>query len=379
MTIERPIEVGALVIGAGMAGASIGAELARDRSVVLLERESQPGYHSTGRSAALFSECYGNRVVRALSRASRNFLFDPPGGFADVSLTRTRGALHVATAAQLGFLDELQAEPDFAAQTERLDGDATRRLVPILTGDRVGALYEAQARDVDVHALHQAYLAALRARGGALRTDTVPRAIERKGDRWLVETATERFITPLLVNSAGAWADEIALQAGVAQIGLVPMRRTAILLDPPAGVSVENWPMVIDSQEEFYFKPDAGMLLVSPADETPSAPCDAQPDEIDVAIAVERFEAATTERVRRISHRWAGLRSFVADRTPVIGFSPNAPGFFWLAAQGGYGIQTGPALAITAGALARGEDLPDMIAREGVTASDLSPGRFAPP
>ncbi|MDB5367717.1 MAG: FAD-dependent oxidoreductase, partial [Rhodospirillales bacterium] len=297
MIFEPPIEVGALVIGAGMAGASIGAELARDRSVVLLERESQPGYHSTGRSAALFSECYGNRPVRALSRASRNFLFDPPAGFTDVALTRARGALHIASATQLGTLDEMLAQPDFAAQTERLDGDAMRRLAPILTDEWVAALYEAQARDVDVHALHQGYLTALRARGGTLRTDTVPLAIERKGDLWLVETATQRFIAPLLVNSGGAWADEIALQAGVAPVGLVPMRRTAILLDAPVGKPVENWPMVIDSQEQFYFKPDAGMLLVSPADETPSAPCDAQPDEIDVAIAVERFEAATTERV----------------------------------------------------------------------------------
>ncbi|GIL38943.1 NAD(P)/FAD-dependent oxidoreductase [Roseiterribacter gracilis] len=371
------IEIDALVIGAGMAGASIGAELARDRNVVLLERESQPGYHSTGRSAALFSECYGNRPVRALSRASRNFFFNPPAGFTSVELTKARGALHVATKDQLGALEGLRAQPDFAAQTKHVDGDEARALAPILTKDWVAGLYEREARDVDVHALHQAYLAALRERGSSLRTDTVPRTIERKGDRWKVETGSETFLTPLLVNAGGAWADVIAQQAGVKTIGLVPMRRTAILLEAPAGHTVDSWPMVIDAEEQFYFKPDAGTLLVSPADETPSEPCDAQPDELDVAIAVERFEQATTERVRRISHRWAGLRSFVADRAPVVGYAKNAPGFFWVAGQGGYGIQTAPGLSAAAAALARNQALPEFVAREGVTASDLSPDRFA--
>jgi D-arginine dehydrogenase len=377
------IELDALVIGAGIAGASIGAELASDRRVLVLERESQPGYHSTGRSAALFSESYGNAAVRALSRASRSFLFDPPAGFIDVPLTRARGTVHIANRDNLAALEALQAEHDFAAHTERLDGDAVRALAPILTGDWVAGLYERHARDVDVHALHQAYLRLLRARGGVLRTDVVPHAIGRGtgslSDRWIVETADERFVTPLLVNAGGAWADEIAALAGVRQIGLEPKRRTALLLDAPAGHAIEDWPMVIDVDESFYFKPDAGLLLVSPADETPTPPCDAQPDEMDVAIAVERYEQATTERVRRVSHRWAGLRSFVADRSPVIGFAADAPGFFWLAAQGGYGIQTAPALAQTAGALARGNPLPAAIEEEGVSASDLSPARFASP
>lgn len=370
------IEIDAVIIGAGMAGASIGAELARDRKVVLLERESQPGYHSTGRSAALFSECYGNFPVRALSRASRNFFFNPPSDFTDVPLTKARGALHVARQDQLDSLNQLQAQPDFAALCERIDGDTARKLAPILNDDWVAGLYEKEARDVDVHALHQGYLGALRARGGSLRTDTVPRSIQRKGDRWQVETGSETFLTPLLVNAGGAWADEIAKLAGVKTIGLQPMRRTAILLEAPAGQPVDSWPMVIDADEQFYFKPDAGTLLVSPADETPTEPCDAQPDEMDIAIAVERFEQATTLSVRRISHRWAGLRSFVADRSPVAGYAPDAPGFFWVAGQGGYGIQTAPALSVTAAALARNEALPDAITREGVNPSDLSPARF---
>ena len=181
-----------------------------------------------------------------------------------------------------------------------------------------------------------------------------------------------------MVNAAGAWADEIAGLAGVAPIGLQPMRRTAILVEPPPGAEIDDWPMVIDADESFYFKPDAGLLLVSPADETPMAPCDVQPDEWDVAVAVDRVETATTLKITRVKHRWAGLRSFVADRTPVAGYDPDAPGFFWLAGQGGYGIQTAPALSRLAAALVLDLPIPAGLVAHGVNAADLAPARLRP-
>jgi D-arginine dehydrogenase len=366
-----------LVIGAGIAGASAAFELAAHGSVRVLEREPQPGYHATGRSAALFTESYGNAAIRALTRGSRRFFLDPPAGFVDAPLVRDRGVLYIASADQGDAFAELRAAPDIAKSTVLLGTQEALARVPILRPESVHhAAYEAEGRDVDVNGLHQGFLRGLRKRGGSLIFNCVIDSIAHDAGRWIVTTAGESYAAPVLVNAAGAWADEIARLAGVDPLGIEPRRRTAVIIDPPAGVSVNDWPMVLAADESFYFKPDAGKLLVSPADETPSAPCDAQPEDLDVAIAVDRLEAATTLTVSRVSHRWAGLRTFVRDRSPVVGFDANAPGFCWLAAQGGYGIQTAPALSKLTAALVRGLAVPDELVACGVDSAALAPARL---
>jgi len=368
-----------VVIGAGIAGASVAAELSEKHSVCLLEAEAQPGYHSTGRSAALFSEMYGNRVVRSLSRASRRQMFEPSPTFASRPWTTPRGALFIANHEQVGQLRDMAEQEDVRRLTQELNAAATRALCPVLRSDYVVAgLHEPNACDIDVHGLHQAYLRQLRERGGHLMRSRRVDAISRSAGAWVVRADQETFVSPVLINAAGAWADQIALLASVAPLGLRPLRRTAILVDAPVGHSISAWPLVIAADESFYFKPDAGRLLLSPADETLVDPGDAQPDEWDIAVAVDRVTAATDLEVRQIRHRWAGLRTFAADRTPVVGFDPAAPGFFWLAGQGGYGVQTAPALALVAAALACERTIPQAIADFGVEAADMMRRRLQP-
>jgi D-arginine dehydrogenase len=367
-----------VIIGAGMAGASVGYELAAGARVIVLERESQPGYHSTGRSAALFSEIYGNAPVRALSRASRSFLLEPTPGFSEAPLLRPRGVLYSATAGQRAIVDEFRAAPDVMRDTREMSTREALDLVPILRPEyAVHCVYEPDAMDIDPAALHQSYLRGLRQRGGSVVNNCAIESIKRSAGHWVVRTAQEAFSAPVLIDAAGAWADEVAALAGVRKIGLEPKRRTAVLVQPPPQITVDRWPMVIDIEESFYFKPDAGKLLLSPADETPSEPCDAQPDDLDVAIAVDRVETATTLSVQRVTHSWAGLRSFVADRSPVAGFAPDSEGFLWLAAQGGYGIQMAPALARAAAALAMRQEVPADIVEHGVVLAEISPQRLA--
>jgi len=372
------LETDVLVIGAGMAGASTAAELAGlGRKVVLLERESQPGMHATGRSAALFSETYGGPAVRALTRASRDFYLTPPDGFTDHPLVKLRPAMHVADAAGLPTLHAFATSPDVAAVTHTLDtADALRRC-PILRSEHaVGVVLEYGSQDIEVHGLHQAYLRKLRAHGGQLKTDVMPQALQRRGNVWRAETAAGVFEAPVVVNAAGAWAGEVAALAGASVFEIEPRRRTAVLVDAPQNMDIADWPFVIDAAELFYFKPDAGRLLLSPADETPSPPCDAQADEMDVAIAVDRFEQATTLEVRHVRHRWAGLRTFVHDRTPVIGFDPKAEGFFWVAALGGYGIQTAPGVGKLAATLIATGKLSPELEDHGVNLTDLAVERL---
>ena len=367
-----------IVIGGGIAGASVAAELAQHASVLLLEQEAQPGYHASGRSAALFSETYGNAVVRALSTASRAFLAAPPEGFSDAPLLTPRGVLHVGGPDRLDRLDALcTAVQALVPATRRLTAQEVLSRVPALRPEAAaGGVLEPDAMDIETNALLQGCLRLMRRRGGRSVTDAAVTGLRREAGVWRVATAVGGFEAPVVVNAAGAWADEVARLAGVEPIGLTPLRRTAILFDPPGGTDARHWPLVIDVDETFYFKPDAGLMLASPADETPSPPTDAQPDEYDVAVTVDRIETATTLRIGRIPHRWAGLRSFVADRSPVAGFDPAAPGFFWLAGQGGYGFQTAPALARTAAALALGGDIPADVAAIGLSAARLSPGRL---
>lgn len=367
----------AIVIGAGIAGASVACELAATRRVLLLERESQPGYHATGRSAALFTETYGNATMRALTRASKGFLSTPPPGFASTPLLAPRGTLLVARSDQLPALR--RAGEECAALVGNLAWRSAEEILAWLPcfapGQVAAGLFEPDAMDIDVHALHQGFLRGLRARGGTLVCGAEVRALEHGRQSWRAHTSAGEFAAPLLVNAAGAWADEIGRLAGAAPLGVVPKRRTAITFDPPPGMTVDHWPAVIDVDEQWYFKPDAGRILASPADETPSPPCDAQPDEYDVALLVDRLARVTRLAVPRIRARWAGLRSFVEDKTIVAGFDPDVDGFFWLAGQGGYGIQTAPAVARAAAALVSRAAIPADIAELGIDAAALSPSR----
>jgi D-arginine dehydrogenase len=371
-----------VIIGAGIAGASIAGNLAPHAKVVVLEAESQPGYHTSGRSAALYSEIYGNAVVRALSTGSRNFFAEPGADFAGFTLTRPRGALHAGKPGDAALLAARTAE--YAAlvpSVRQVTAHEMRELVPILRPEAVsGAVFEPDALDLDTNGMLQGFLRMARRAGGTTLTDARVESLHPDdAGLWHVRTRDAAFSAPVVVNASGAWADHVASLAGLAPIGITPKRRTAFLVDPPAGLAVDAWPLVVDIHESWYFKPDAGKLLVSPADETPSPPCDAQPEELDVAIAVERVEAATTLAIRRIAHRWAGLRSFARDKTPVVGFDPRARGFFWCAGQGGYGFQTAPALGRAGAALARGSPLPADLAALGVTAAALSPQRLLQP
>jgi D-arginine dehydrogenase len=376
--VTTALSADVLVIGAGIAGASVAAELAARRRVVLLEMEDQPGYHATGRSAAVFAECYGNRTVRGLTRASRAHL-ESTAGPSGEPLLSPRGWMFVARPDQLAQLAALRRELDANGATLRLlDPAQALERVPILRREWLaGALLDEGAMDIDVHALQDGYLRRLRAAGGKLVTGAPVTSLERASGARRVRTGRGDHVAPLVIDAAGAWAEEIGRRAGAMAIGLVPMRRTAVILDPPAGVAVARWPMVVDAGEEFYFKPDAGKLLASPADETPSEPCDAHPEELDVAIAVDRITRACHLEVHHLGRRWAGLRSFVPDRTPVAGFDPRAQDFFWLAGQGGYGIQTAPALARLATAGILGEPIPADIEAQGVTFEALSPARLA--
>ena len=367
-----------LVLGAGVAGASAAYELGAHGRVILLEREDAPGYHATGRSAAQYVETYGPETIRRLAKASRPFFEQPPDGFAAQPLLNPRGALCIARDDQLAQLSDRLAEVQaLTPAVTRIDPAEAIRMVPVLRPDHVAAAFlEPDSMDIDVGALHQGYLTGLRRRGGELVTDAEVVGLSHRDGAWRAETRAGAFAAPVVVNAAGAWCDEVAAMAGLRPVGLVPKRRTVITFDAPAGIVPKPWPMVIDVAEAFYFKPEAGRILASPGDQTPVPPCDAQPEELDVATVVHRLEQATTLRIPRIAHKWAGLRSFVADNSLVIGLDDLADGFFWLAGQGGYGIETAPAAArATAGLLAHGR-LPTDLAGLGLEPAALAPDRL---
>ncbi len=368
-----------IVIGAGIAGASAAYRLAGRGQVVLLEREDQPGFHTTGRSAALYSKRYKNPLIRGLAIASGPFLESPPSGFADHPILTPRGLLCIGRADQREELAaQFSPEQVAAGIVRELSREEAMKLAPHLDPDYVAAaMYLPDAQDIDVNGLHQGFLRGMRAQGGQLVTNADVRTMARRGGKWHLETSAGAFSAPVIVNAAGAWVVKIAELAGVRPVGLVPKRRTAITFDPPAGMDPSRWPMVMDAGERFYLKPEAGRVLASPCDETPMEPHDVQPDEMDVAVAVDLIEQATTLRVRRITHRWAGLRSFVPDRMPVAGTAPDGEGFVFLAGQGGFGIMTSEALGRCAVAAATGEALPADIAAAGVSLEALSPRRLA--
>lgn len=377
MTAGAGRETSAIVIGGGIAGAGAAFEIARSMPVILLERESQCGYHTTGRSAASFTENYGTDIIRRLVLASRSFMSAPPAGFSDYPLLGKRGMITVARVDQLELLGEAldrarRLVPSIHAITPQ---EAIERVPVLRAGYLAGAFLEPHSMDVDVNELHQGFLKGARALGARIVTSAEIKAIDYRGT-WRIETSAGDFSAAVLVNAAGAWADEIADLAGVRPIGLEPKRRTAFNIPVPPDVKITEWPLVDDVGAELYFKPDAGQLLVSPADATPSAPMDAYPEDMDVAIGVERLERVTTIEVARVSRAWAGLRTFASDGSPVIGADDETPNFYWLAGQGGYGIKTSSALSRICAALVRGEDVPDDVKRFGVTAADLSPRRL---
>ncbi|MEA2780883.1 MAG: D-arginine dehydrogenase [Rhodospirillaceae bacterium] len=362
-----------------MAGASAAYELAAGARIILLEREWQCGYHATGRSAASFTENYGTSVVRRLVSAGRSFFENPPEGIAEHPLVGPRGMITVARADQADLLDEeLARARQFVSSIVRIGATEAVRLVPVLHPDYVAdAIFEPGSMDVDVNALHQGYLRGFKARGGQVVTETEVTGIVRQGQAWSVTTRNGSFSAPVILNAAGAWADEIATMAGLRPLGLVAKRRTAFNVDAPAGMNIDRWPLVNDVGQEFYFKPDAGNLLVSPADAVPTPPSDVQADELDVAVGVDRLQQATKIVVRRVSHRWAGLRTFAPDGSPVVGRDPSGETFFWLAGQGGYGIKTAPALSqVIAGLILQGE-IPAALRDRGLSEAELSPRRFA--
>ena len=365
------------VIGAGIAGASAAYELAAHGSVVLLEAESQPGYHTTGRSAAFFSEAYGNPIVRALTICSREFLESPPPAFAEHPLLIPGGGIYIGREDQREAIEELFAATSSNVESVVLeDGKFATKVVPALRPGYVhSCVWEPEARAVDVNELLQGFLRGALSRGADIKRKSRVNGLSREQGFWRLSSTEAEFHAAIVINAAGAWADEIGELAGAKPIGLVPKRRTVCLFDPPSGLDINQWPLTVDVDEEFYFKPDAGKILFSPADETPMAPQDVQPDDLDVAVAVDRLEKATVLDVKRIDHKWAGLRSFVADKTPVVGYDGDVEGFFWLAGQGGYGIATSPAMARCTAALATGSDLPEDLRKLGVNEGQLSPVR----
>lgn len=368
-----------IIVGAGMAGASLAYELSRSSRVCVLEAETQPGVHATGRSAALFAPSYGGAEIRAVTRASQAFFAQPPEGFCDHPLLHARGCLFIGRADQAPrlrrMLDEIANSGGALAPISREQAFAR---VPLLRPQYLDcAAFDPNAMDIDVAELHQGFLRGARRAGAVLRLDARISEVERRWGLWTIPVQESVVEAPILINAAGAWADQVAMVCGARGAGLRPLRRTAMIVDAPDGVDPRSWPAVIDAEEAFYFKPESGRLLLSPADETPAEPGDAQPDEMDIAIGVERTQAALDIEVRRIRQSWAGLRTFAADRVPVVGYDPEVEGLFWCAGQGGYGIQTAPALARVAAALALDAPPPSDVLDEGLVVAGLSPARVA--
>lgn len=338
-----------LIIGAGIGGASLAYALtsrAKNLKIGLLEAESQPGYHTTGRSAAFYAETYGGPTIQPLTSASKPFFQRPPAGFSDTALVSPRGALHVRHHDHPEALAALGAEFEHGhVGHQHLGREGILKLVPFLRAEWTEeAIWEPGCSDIDVAGLHQSYLRAARRAGAELINEARTSRIERTADGWTVHTGQGVFTAGIIVNAAGAWADEVAIQAGVHPVGILPLRRTIVVTEvrPEAPADL---PVVMDASGSLYFKPDAGRLWISPHDETPDIPHDVQPDEMDMAVALDRFEHMCDWPIRRLASKWAGLRNFAPDRLPVLGADPADSGFFWCAGQGGWGIQTAPAAA----------------------------------
>jgi D-arginine dehydrogenase len=362
-----------LVIGGGIAGLSAAAALSDHARVIVLEAEEQIGFHSSGRSATMVHYALGDRLVRALTLASRPFFENPPEGFTDVPLGHRMPVLVHAREEERGALDALESEISQFAALERLDAAGVHELCPLLREDAGHGIADRNGIRLDPHALLQGNLRQLKSRDGALSTGQRVAAIDRQAGTWRLTTGKgDVYSAPIMVNAAGSWADHVARLAGVRPLGLEPKRRTIITFDAPPGTKLDALPFAKTIGDELYFAPESGRLFASPMDEVPSEPCDAQAEEYEVALAAFRMEERTTVKVERIHSRWAGLRTFTPDKHPAAGFAPDAEGFFWLAGQGGFGLQTSPAMAGIAASLISGGawPLPD------VSPEALSPGRF---
>jgi D-arginine dehydrogenase len=373
------VEFDIVIMGAGISGASAAYALAGARKILLIERESQPGYHSSGRSAALYEPNLGNATVRAFNIASRRFLESPPAGFASAPLKTPRGELTICLTDRRAHLDALLSlQAPRGNPVREITAEAAAALFPVIRRDGIAsAAYEPGVTDMDVHALHQGFLKGFAARGGRLVCGTAVRQIERRDGLWRLEAGDERIAAGILVNAAGAWADAIAAMAGLAPLGLQPRRRTAAILPAPDGYDPRSWPVLGVAGEAGYLNPQrGGSLLASPGDATPTVPQDVQPEELDIALLVDWVERHTTLQIRRIERRWAGLRTFALDESPVIGEDPTAKGFWWLAGQGGYGIMMSESLGRSLAALISTGELPVDVRALGVTPAMVAPGRL---
>ena len=369
--------VDVVVIGGGIAGTSIAAELAADRSVYLLEAERQLGMHSTGRSAAMFMETYGGETVQALAKASRSFFEEPPPLF-ERELLRPRAALYVASTGHGEALRRRYVDTVGAVSGLRLvEPNAVKQLQPLLReGYPELAMIEPNAMEVDIDLLQQGYVRTLRSLGGEIRLGSRFAAAVSEGHGWIVtDSLGVQLRCQSLVNAAGAWCDDVATAAGVAPIGIQPRRRTMFTLTAADHPKLATLPFTLATDGSFYFKPESGRLLCSPDDEIPQPPGDAKPDDLDVARGLDAISAATTIASRRVQHAWAGLRSFVADRAPAIGHAAGTENFFWFVGQGGYGVQIAPAAARVAAAMFHGRPIGSELRRFGIEESALSATR----
>ncbi len=369
-----------IVVGAGMSGASVAFELAKHSNVLLLEREQDAGYHSTGRSAAVYIPTYGfeQLPLRVLSLCSYDFFYQPPHDFCSGSLVRERGLLWVGDQGSTKLLEtKFKAMQDAKIPVNWLDNKALREMTPCLATDYSSCgIYDPTVGDIDVHELHNSYLRGLIGMKGRFERNIQIKSIKRPANEWVVSSEHVNFCAPTVINAAGAWVDEVAKLAGVDPIGIQPLRRTAVLVDAPNQTDFVNYPVILDINFNFYFKPEAGLVLASPSDESLSTPCDAQAEEIDIAYAVQYAEKAFETHVEKVHSSWAGLRNFVSDRLPVIGFDRDFPGFFWLAGQGGHGIQTAPAQSRLAANLALRKDIPKDLKEMGLIEEMVSPDRI---
>jgi D-arginine dehydrogenase len=371
------MRVDAIIIGGGIAGASAAYFLSQHGSVALIEREQHFSYHSSGRTAAQFTVGIGARTMRRMAQASRSFLETPPEGFCTQPILSPRGCLTVAKAGQEDALRRLQdCLASVGARADYLDQEAALALFPALVAENVDAgIHEPGAMDIDVDVLLQGYLRGAKANGALPLTNAGVESIRREQAIWTVRMRDQEVSAPILVNAAGAWVDEVTAMAGLAPIGIVPRRRTAFTFALQKEFDTRSWPHVGNVDYRWYVKPEPGCLMGSLCDSVPVQPADVYPEDLDVAQAIENIEADTLLRVGRPLSQWAGLRSFVADRNPVAGTRPDAPGFFWLAGQGGCGILTSPAMGQAITAIAAGRDLPEHLAMLDVSARDLSPSR----
>lgn len=368
-----------LIVGAGIAGAGAAYRLAGHGATMLVDMEEQAGYHTTGRSAAFYAETYGGQKLQPLTTASKEFLHNPPLGFSDAPLITDLGAIHIFDANQEAAANALyERDKEKLPHIELMSAQDLQAAAPQLTNGRfVGGIWDKECGNLDVAALHHGYIKAAKKMGVEVKLEAQFEKAERTDHGWRVQLGREEVEARIIINSAGAWGDQVAERCGIKPIGLEPLRRTLVTIPNPEGLPFDkSLPVILDFDEDFYFKPEGEGYLVSPADETPSAACDSQPDMEDIAIAVDHFERATGSSVTKLEAKWAGLRTFAPDRAPVIGFEPGEDGFFWNVGQGGYGIQTSPAWSRYVAFLLLGKGMPEDLQNAGAEASWYDPARF---